>query len=581
MLRTNGHTTWGVLRPVALILLGMVCWTGPLLGQAPAPEPSPPANAPAQEKPKADQPSPDQPAGTAQPAEQKAPPARAVDPQSFYHYSLAHELQQAGRLDDAIAEYKKAAELDPTSAIILRDLAAVYLQKGDVGEARAAYRKAVEIDPKDVKSLYNLARLAQRAGELKEAEDYFRKGLAAAEALPAEPVCGMVLYQYALMMEKQRRNLEAADMFARVVKWLKDAPQEAKRDLEIAQLKALEPKLVEKAAQLYFNEKQPEKAVRFIREVVPDMLGRPDFGPSLVLSLLNEGQKDLARELALEIQKLRPRDADAYQLLLRVLEVTVDSDSVLKTFREFARQYPEVGAIKLLLGQKLVILAQDEEGVKFLKEALARPEAAEIAGVQTLASWVVDVLLERKKNDLALEMAKAALGRWPEAASSYDLLDRVYQRTGDAEGHIAALRKLQKDFPGVERIALELGKKLIDSGRVEEGTKVLEPLADGTSELAAAAKELLLAHYAKLEKPEQALKMFAEALAKKDKEGSVDSVVEQLQGFIDKLKDKAAALEAARPLLKALNQGRQATVWPDYVLGLTAEQVDPAAAAES
>jgi Tfp pilus assembly protein PilF len=61
---------------------------------------------------------------------------------------------------EAIARFKKAAQLDPTYAPAWNNLAIAYEQQGELGSARDAYEKALKLDPDNqyVKQNYELFR---------------------------------------------------------------------------------------------------------------------------------------------------------------------------------------------------------------------------------------------------------------------------------------------------------------------------------------------------------------------------------------------------------------------------------------
>ena len=65
------------------------------------------------------------------------------------HRLLAVGLHISLRLDDAIAEYKKTVELDPTSKASRGSLADLYRASGKAEEALALYNEQLAADPKD------------------------------------------------------------------------------------------------------------------------------------------------------------------------------------------------------------------------------------------------------------------------------------------------------------------------------------------------------------------------------------------------------------------------------------------------
>lgn len=689
MRRRTTPSAWWTMTVLVLAVL-LLLWAVPLTAQT---DPSGPATS----APETDAPD------TPDNAGDKTPPdAKPIDPQSFYHYALARDHQKAGRIDEAIAEYKKAAELDPSSTLVLRDLASAYLQKRDIAAAREALQKAVEIDPSDVEGYYRLARLAEQTGDLeeaeasyqkglevqgdgrqsrfhalalyryarmldtrrrygeaaeiferlaqwlaeapeplrrdrevgqlieqeksiiakavqlyfrakekenaarlirktaatdaeryyglgrwaqaegspKEAEDYYAKGIALTGDAQKERFYGLTLYRHGRLLEEQRRYVEAAEVFDRLVAWLKAAPETLRRDAEVGQLMDQQESIVAKVVQLYLQAKQHEKAVGWVRRSAAHLITKPGFGPLLVISLLNDKQVDLALEVALLMQKHRPDDGAPYRLLAKVYEQKDDDKGFVKTFRGFLKEHPERSIIKLLLAEGLLRARKDNEACTLVEEVVARQAGLEEVGAEAIVPSIVNALLERKKTDLALKVALAAQQRWPNVSSSYDMLSRIFDETGDDETFIETFRRLHETHPQVRAIPLLLGKKLLAMGREEEGVAALKPLMDEGADLGAQARQVLLEHYKTGARSEQALKLYAQTVSAHSDPESLEPVMEDLARFVAGLPDPEAAMAAGRPVLEAMNEGRDKTVGPDVVLGMLAEEFDASQAAE-
>ena len=93
------------------------------------------------------------------------------------HYNLANVLLRLGRVDEALAHYEKALEINPRNALAHYNLAAALGQNGRVDEALAHYEKAVEINPRYAQAQYNLANSLLRLGRVDEAIVHYNKVL--------------------------------------------------------------------------------------------------------------------------------------------------------------------------------------------------------------------------------------------------------------------------------------------------------------------------------------------------------------------------------------------------------------------
>ncbi len=72
-----------------------------------------------------------------------------------YHNNLGQDYLKTNQIDQAIAEYNKAAEIDPTNAgTYYFNLGAVLTNKGKLDEANAAFDKALVADPNKADAYY-------------------------------------------------------------------------------------------------------------------------------------------------------------------------------------------------------------------------------------------------------------------------------------------------------------------------------------------------------------------------------------------------------------------------------------------
>jgi len=87
------------------------------------------------------------------------------------------ELQRTGNIDEAMALYQKAIELDPSYQIAYNDLGILYEGKGFIDRAEECYLKAVKIDPDYLSAYTNLALVYENKRDLKKAAFYWEKRL--------------------------------------------------------------------------------------------------------------------------------------------------------------------------------------------------------------------------------------------------------------------------------------------------------------------------------------------------------------------------------------------------------------------
>jgi TolB-like protein/Flp pilus assembly protein TadD len=116
------------------------------------------------------------------------------------NYAIAHQqygnntLSALGRFEDAIAEGKRAVELDPLSLVINADLGTDYYFSRRYEEAITQLRKTLEMDPGFYYAYVNLGWALEAKGNLDEAISEYQK----ARALNDDPfVLGLLGHAYA------------------------------------------------------------------------------------------------------------------------------------------------------------------------------------------------------------------------------------------------------------------------------------------------------------------------------------------------------------------------------------------------
>ena len=103
----------------------------------------------------------------------------ARNPNSSLAYNnLGNYFLQNRRLDEALAQFQIALEIDPRYAVAHNNLGAALCQNGRVDEAVAHYRKALEIEPRYAQAHNNLGIVLFQKGQMDQAIAHFQKALA-------------------------------------------------------------------------------------------------------------------------------------------------------------------------------------------------------------------------------------------------------------------------------------------------------------------------------------------------------------------------------------------------------------------
>jgi Flp pilus assembly protein TadD len=112
--------------------------------------------------------------------------AIATDPaKPMLRLDLAKVLAEAGRRDEARAEYEALLRLVPNDSAALTGQAAFLAEQGDLAGAERGLRQALTHQPGDVAARFNLAEVLVRLGRAAEARTEWQRVLADPQATPA------------------------------------------------------------------------------------------------------------------------------------------------------------------------------------------------------------------------------------------------------------------------------------------------------------------------------------------------------------------------------------------------------------
>jgi tetratricopeptide (TPR) repeat protein len=213
--------------------------------------------------------------------------ARALAGDAQARIPAADQPAFARALQEYVAVQWRNADR-PEGRLSLGDL---YAAQGDAVRALAEFRKALEIDPSSLEGCVNLADLQRAQGHEAEAEATLRRGIA------RTPQAATLHHALGLSLVRQRRGKEALSELAQAVKL---APGNARHAYVYA---------------VALNDAgQPKEAL----EVLTDALKREPFDRDLLFGLAHysaaAGHRDAARRYARQLTDLDPESREFQQL---------------------------------------------------------------------------------------------------------------------------------------------------------------------------------------------------------------------------------------------------------------------------
>jgi tetratricopeptide (TPR) repeat protein len=374
-----------------------------------------------------------------------------------YYFLLGRFLEGEGKIDDAAAALRKAAELDPSGAEPRAELAALYARADRAPEAVAAAEEAIKIDPKNREANRILgsvlASYAAQRQPVKAGDDVSAYGARAIQALEIARGDGggdlsIDLGLARLYLERDR----AADAIPLLRRIMSEQPQFAEGavllaeaqeavgspDTAIETLLALideQPQFFRgrvQLAEIYDRQRQWTEAAAAWAAVQKLNPRNTEVMARRATSLINGGQAAEAQTVLREALKIAPGDVRLTFMLTQAQREAGDLEGAETTARALMTAYPDDPRTAYLLAQTLDARGKHQEIVDLLKPAIARIRTANakpgqlglLLGAQGLA------LLQLKRYDEALAAYKDAVAAAPDDTSIVFQFGAALDRAG-------------------------------------------------------------------------------------------------------------------------------------------------------
>ena len=145
--------------------------------------------------------------GDPQPEDPLLESVRSLDNSALAHLMKGVDLENAGQLNEAIAEHEQAVKQDPKLAQAHANLIALYGRVGQAENAEREYRATVEINPNLPQSHYDYGVFLVNQQRFREAELAFRK------ALESSPKYAEAHSNLGAMLEREGKTEEAVQHY--------------------------------------------------------------------------------------------------------------------------------------------------------------------------------------------------------------------------------------------------------------------------------------------------------------------------------------------------------------------------------
>jgi len=366
------------------------------------------------------------------------------------YLALGRIQQQAALIDDAVASYAKARELERADADVLVALARITLSTGSATDALGPVEKAIAIQP-SAEALATLSLVQLRLCDLAKAEDAADKALAAG---PTSPWAHEAQGEIRLAMG---RPAEAIDAFRKALD--------------------LDPKLVAARIGLATALSSAGQSAGALAEARRAAAEDPTSGEAAALSGLlmltgHEGDAALwaqASQVAQEGVFRNPHSALVQYLVGRVFEARPYPERAAERYRKALAIDPKLLPARLALASFLVAQADVATALTMAREAVKdapwNGEAQFLLGRE---------LLRRKNVAQALAALEKATERAPSIAEAHALLATASFFTGDTDRAVAEYAKALALRPDQLEWRTDYGLFLGKSGDYDQAAAELQ-----------------------------------------------------------------------------------------------------------
>ena len=442
----------------------------------------------------------------ASPAPLPQPPAAAAEaaPTAGYFFLLGRHLEGEGKVDDAIAAHQQAIALEPSSAELKAELAAVYARQDRAVEAIEMAEAALALDDANLEanrilgSVY--AAFAEQPQGLRAGEDraqYAEKAVAALEKASREGTADIGLTLLLGRMYVRTRAFDKAiGPLKRVIEeqpgyseaaWLLAGAHEEldQADAAVDVLRAavgFNPRFFRgqvRIAELYEKLGRWKEAVEaYATAQQMNARAAAELTPRRAAALINAGRAEEARDLlagSAAGAKADPAILYLYAVSQRQSEDLAGAEATARRLREAA---PEDPRGMYVLAQILEAKGDTEGAERSLRELLVRdPKDA------TALNHLGYMFAERgARLDEAVDLVRRALEIEPGNPSFLDSLGWAYFRQGRIELADRPLTDAAAKLPNSSVVQDHLGDLRYKQGRYEEAAAAWQRSLAGDGE---------------------------------------------------------------------------------------------------
>ncbi len=352
----------------------------------------------------------------------------AADRTPKMEFALGAAYDQLKRPKDAIAAYKRAADLDSDDARTMGALAQALLNDDQLDEALKQYKLLAEADPEDASAVIHISEILRRQGKYEEALATVRK------ALKKDPDSLEAGYNEGLLLDVLGRYDESAGVYEHMVEITSHA-----NGAYTAEEKNNRAIFLERLGAVYHEQNKTDQAISTYQKMI-------DLGGDTALRGY-QGQVDTYR------------DAKMFDKAIAVSRKAVEAN-------------PKNRDLKLMLAGELVDQGKDEEGIAMAKGVLDNSPKDREVWLQI--GQMYTRIRRWKEAEDALNKASALTTKKEDFIYLYFLKGALAERQKHFEPAEQSFRQALDIDPSNAMVLNYLGYMLADKGvRLPEALKLI------------------------------------------------------------------------------------------------------------
>ncbi|OCR01911.1 hypothetical protein BCD67_05355 [Oscillatoriales cyanobacterium USR001] len=366
---------------------------------------------------------------------------------SWYHHNLGEALAKLGKLEDAIAAFRRAIELKPDFSWSYHHLGDALAQQEQWEESATAFGKAIELNPEHFGTYVGLGNSLAKLGQLDDAIAAYRR------AIELEPEADWIQYRLGEVLQ-QRTQLDLAEKIASYRQMIELNPDNVEAHHNLLQL---QPDNWERWLQLgniLVKQGKLEDAIAVYRRVIEHNPDNPMAYYSLGECLAKLGQLEeaiAAYRQAIELSEQEKQKAstlepteDREEVIKRYRQAIEDNPDNISEYHKLLELEPDNQEVLLQLGQALVRQEQMEEAIALYRRLV------ELSPCEEYYQELGALLVKQEKWDDAISCYRRAINIDPNFALSYYQLGQILE-------DLMATQNPEKLWEIIQPVSIESG----------------------------------------------------------------------------------------------------------------------------